>query len=82
MSDKEKGIYRKFNVSRTDGSSEPGGKHEDCTYFVLDLDHDPHAKAALRAYQKSCCDDFPELGSDLLIVLDWCEFGKPVAGAE
>ena len=29
------GIYRKFLVSRTDGSSRVGGKHEHCSYFVL-----------------------------------------------
>ncbi len=28
MPDKEKGVYRKFEVNRTDGSSQPGGKRE------------------------------------------------------
>jgi hypothetical protein len=32
------GIYRKFVVSRVDGSSQVGSKHERCAYFVLDWD--------------------------------------------
>ena len=54
MSDEYRGLYQKYQVRRTDGSSEPGGKHEDCQYFVLDMDHDPHAVAALEAYMNSC----------------------------
>lgn len=41
MSDETKGIYRKFRVTRTDGSSRKGKRHARCTYFVLDLEHDP-----------------------------------------
>lgn len=63
--DKTRGLYHKFNIARTDGSSGPGGKHEDCRYYVLDLDHDPHAKAAIRAYADSCRSDYPELAADL-----------------
>lgn len=48
--DEQQGAYRKFDVWRTDGSSGPGGKHEHCEYFVLDVVHDPHAAAALAAY--------------------------------
>lgn len=47
-------LYRKFHVERIDGTDQPGGKHECCEYFVLDLDHDPHAAPALRAYAASC----------------------------
>ena len=65
MGDETKGLYHKFNVTRTDGSSEPGGKHEHCRYFVLDLDHDPHAASALDAYARSCRKDFPVLADDL-----------------
>lgn len=60
------GLYRKFNVTRTDGSSEPGGKHENCRYFVLDLDHDKFSAAALRAYGMACRVECPELSADLL----------------
>ena len=50
MDDKSKGLYEKFQVCRIDGSHLPGGKHENCDYFVLDLSHDPHAIPALKAY--------------------------------
>jgi hypothetical protein len=61
----EQGLYQKFSVSRTDGSSGLGGKHEDCDYFVLDLSHDPHAYRALKAYIESCRGEFPALADDL-----------------
>lgn len=64
MSD-TKGSYRKFQVLRLDGKSQPGEKHEHCEYFVLDLDHDPHAIAAIRAYAESCEKDRPKLARDL-----------------
>lgn len=51
---REQGIYDKFIVRRTDGKSEPGEKHHGCRYFVLDLNHDPHALPALQAYADSC----------------------------
>jgi hypothetical protein len=66
MGDANRGLYEKFKVTRTDGSSESGGKHEYCRYFVLDLDHDPHAAAALDAYAWSCHEQYPSLAFDLL----------------
>jgi hypothetical protein len=65
MDDPKRGLYGKFKVERIDGRSAPGEKHRDCQYFVLDLDHDKHAKAALRAYVKSCKKEFPALAMDL-----------------
>ncbi len=65
VDDTDIGLYEKFEIERTDGRSLPGQKHEDCEYFVLDLDHDPHAIAALRAYAKSCSGSHPKLASDL-----------------
>ncbi|WP_321967622.1 hypothetical protein [Burkholderia cepacia] len=62
----EQGLYRKFDVRRVDGSSEPGGKHRDCEYFVLDMTHDQHARAALRAYADACAPTHPELSADLI----------------
>jgi hypothetical protein len=47
MGDPTRGLYDKFNVSRTDGKSAPGEKHAGCRHFVLDLTHDPHARPAL-----------------------------------
>lgn len=64
-SNAEQGVYRKFDVRRTDGSDGPGGKHEGCEYFVLDVNHDPHALAALAAYAKACEVTHPQLAADL-----------------
>ena len=61
----QQGLFRKFIVTRTDGSSGPGGKHEHCAYFVLDMDHDAHAPAALRAYAEACSATHPQLAADL-----------------
>lgn len=61
----EQGVFRKFDVRRTDGSDQSGGKHHGCEYFVLDTDHDPHAKAALSAYAMSCVKTHPELSKDM-----------------
>jgi hypothetical protein len=65
MGDPTRGLYSKFKIERTDGSSAPGGKHERCVYFVLDLEHDKHARAALKAYARSCAKEFPLLAADL-----------------
>jgi hypothetical protein len=63
--DADRGLYKKFDVQRTDGRDAPGEMHDGCRYFVLDLDHDPHARHALRAYAESCRDTEPALASDL-----------------
>ena len=65
MSDKSQGLYHKFNVSRVDGQSTLGQKHFGCSYFVLDLTHDPHARKAILAYIEACKDDHPLLAQDL-----------------
>lgn len=65
MGDKTKGLVNKFTVTRNDGKSAPGEKHEDCDYFVLDLTHDPHAIQAIAAYAQSCRAEYPLLASDL-----------------
>jgi len=79
MGEKNKGIYNKFDIRRTDGKSEPGQKHENCRYFVLDLDHDKFAAAALRAYAIACAKEHPKLSEDLCdIYLDMPEKLKPV----
>ena len=59
------GLFRKFEIRRVDGSDAPGGKHFGCEYFVLDTDHDQHAKAALQAYAASCELTHPQLSKDL-----------------
>lgn len=71
----DQGLFRKFDVRRTDGSDQPGGKHHGCRYFVLDVDHDPHASAALGAYAAACERTHPALASDLRE-----KWGAPLAG--
>lgn len=66
----QQGLFRKFDVRRVDGSDSLGGKHDGCRYFVLDINHDAHAPAALRAYAASCKDTHPQLSADLV-----AEFG-------
>jgi hypothetical protein len=63
--DKERGLYEKFRVERTDGRSAPGEKHEGCDYFVLDLRHDPFAYTAAQAYADACSWEYPQLSLDL-----------------
>jgi len=65
MADRNRGLYRKFEVRRTDGRDEPGEKYCGCRYFVIDLDHDPCAFAALMEYANQCAEDKPLLASDL-----------------
>ena len=70
MGDRTQGLYNKFRVERVDGSDAPGGKHDGCEYFVLDLNHDPHALPALSAYEESCRNDYPLLAEDLTKLID------------
>jgi hypothetical protein len=65
LKDSTRGLYGKYSVKRTDGTSEHGEKHERCKYFVLDLTHDQFAKAALSAYAMACQKEFPTLALDL-----------------
>lgn len=66
--DQERGFYEKFTVIRKDGQSAPRQKHYLCRYFVLDLDHDEFAAAALTAYAKACEAKFPALAADLRVI--------------
>lgn len=59
--DKHRALYRKFHVTRHD----PTGKHVNCYYFVLDVDHDEFSIPALEAYAKACAEKFPKLAADL-----------------
>lgn len=67
QSDASRGLYDKFKVERTDGTSAPGEKHHNCEYFVLDMDHDDHARAAITAYVASLenSEEYPGLAADL-----------------
>ena len=66
MTNKKRGLFRKFNVSRIDGSDVSGEKHDGCEYFVLDLTHDPFAHAALLAYADRASEaGYTKLSEDL-----------------
>ncbi len=67
--DAKRGLYHKFTIERADGSSERGGKHARCKYFVLDLTHDRFAMEALRAYADACREQFPALALDLSAIV-------------
>ena len=62
---KTTGLYKKFEVKRTDGTDARGMKHDGCEYFVLDLSHDIYAAPALRAYARACAEKYPALARDL-----------------
>lgn len=65
--DTERGLYEKFRVARTDGRSVEGEKHHGCDYFVLDLNHDPLAYAAIMAYARRAADKgYFALSQDLI----------------
>lgn len=63
---RKKGLYQKFIVRRTDKRDRKGQKHHNCRYFVLDLDHDPYAKVAVKSYALACAHEYPNLAEDLL----------------
>lgn len=79
INDHAKGLYRKYEIRRTDGSSEPGGKHDMCAYFVLDLRHDTFSVPALRAYAVACAEEFPALAADLLRIVESADAGEVAA---
>lgn len=69
-------IYRKFNVTRVDPEAQ--ARHEDCFSWVLDVDHDPYALAALRAYATACQEEDPELARELITMVN--DRGRRVEG--
>lgn len=62
---KDRGIYQKFIVARTDGTDAAGGKHEGDEYFVLNITTDKNAIPALAAYADACNEEYPLLAADL-----------------
>ena len=77
----QQGVFQKFEVRRTDGSSAPGGKHHNCRYFVLDVDHDALAKPALQAYAAASAATHPDLSADMVKRFDLAPV-RPVAVPE
>ena len=76
--DSRRGLYAKYRIERVDETDAPGSKHDECDLFVLDITHDPHARAAASAYAKSCAHDYPLLAGDLraLVALSSPTTGK------
>ncbi len=62
MSKKDKGLYKRYEVTRVDGKEDEPGT----TYFVLRFG-EKHAKAALLAYANSVQDEQPQLARELRI---------------
>lgn len=79
MDDKERGLYDKYIVRR---SVDPSGKHADCSYFVLDLTHDPHAWPALLAYARSCATEYPALSRDLRRIILASDEGRKLVSEQ
>lgn len=60
--DRKRGLYAKYSVHRR---FDKEGKHKACTFYVLDLKHDPYSWPALRAYAIACDKKFPKLAADI-----------------
>jgi hypothetical protein len=75
--DQNRGLYSKFHVSRR---NDPEHRHDNCRYFVLDINHDPHARAALQAYADSCREKYPKLADDLMRDVSDGSLFTPVKG--
>lgn len=63
---KNGGLRQKYNITKTSGEPIDDG----AVYFVLRVDEDPHARAALRAYAGSVADENDVLASDLLMLVE------------
>jgi hypothetical protein len=56
------GLVAKYEVTKL---NDPTGKHEGCNYFVLDPQHDPTARIALKAYADAILPYRPQLSADI-----------------
>jgi hypothetical protein len=63
--DGKAGLYQKYEVKRTDGTDAPGCKHDGCRYLVLDLTHDPIARAVAMVYAGMLPQERHQLADDL-----------------
>lgn len=77
-----RGLFDKFDVIRTDGQSEPGGKHRGCAYLVLDLVHDPVARQIARSAAASYAQLRPRFAAELLAQVDELNATDPIEGVE
>lgn len=63
------GLYKKFEVHRTDGRDQPGGDRAGAEYIVLDLTYCPFARAAALAYADKMAADYPQAAAELRAVI-------------
>jgi hypothetical protein len=73
---RERGLYVKYEVQRTDGTDQPGGRHDGCRTFVLDLDHDPEAQRVLLEYARLIRDERRSLSDDLARLVGMIRAGE------
>ena len=64
--DTQRGLYNKYTVIK---NSDPDLEF---SAFVLNLDSDPFAVEALRAYARACAEEYPLLAADLENVAAAC----------
>lgn len=65
--DTEQGVFPKYHISKCDGSRIDAS----ACYFVLRLDEDPAARAAMRVYATECGNE--QLAEDIDRCLDWLD---------
>jgi hypothetical protein len=74
------GLHEKSRIRRVDGTPMPEGARQygriAIRPYVLRIDDDPHARAALRAYAASCAAENPALAADLTAALAETEGGR------
>ena len=78
MTDTE-GLKHKFDVTRTDPEAQK--RHPNCAHFVLDIDHDPHALPALKAYADSAEAEHPVLAEQLRTIVHTIALKRLYGGA-
>lgn len=81
--DRDRGLYPKFfPPERADGEHNPGGKHDGCDYFILDLEHDEFAIPAIQAYALACAREYPKLSVDLMRKVRYAHASRAIERSE
>lgn len=69
---RDQGLYRKYNVSRVDGSDALGERNENAQYFVMEITNDAFARTAVLAYADACELLYPLLAADMRAAVERC----------
>ncbi len=64
MSDKQKGLYQKYQVTKVEGKTDP-----EAIYIVLRVDTDMHARLAVLLYSALIAKTYHKLSFDLNVML-------------